>query len=258
MVVCLHCLLGLFPASPLGPTITADASGAWGCGAYEDSTFHWFQVTWPNLWEPVNIAAKELFPFLVAVAVWGQRWQGSKLRFHSDNQAAVLVLNRGSAKDPTLAHLLHSTAQKRYISFCSSFGLSPLPLTERSLCLFAAFLAIQGPQASSIMAYLSAVRHLQIPVGRPSPTSDLWPWLHYVSRGIKRSQNQPQRVRLSITTSILKQLGFPITMASRLQGQATVGRGVHRIFQLLQTQGATAILKLHPIPSSQTWPQIPA
>ena len=165
--------VGLFPASPLGPTITADASGAWGCGAYEDSTFHWFQVTWPNLWEPVNIAAKELFPFLVAVAVWGHCWQGSKLCFHSENQAAVLVLNRGSAKDPTLAHLLHSTAQKRYISFCSSFGLSPLPLTERSLCLFAAFLAIQGPQASSIMAYLSAVRHLQIPVGLPSPTSDL-------------------------------------------------------------------------------------
>ena len=107
-MVFLHCLLGLFPASPLGPTITADASGAWGCGAYEDSTFHWFQVTWPNLWEPVNIATKELFPFLVAVAVWGHCWQGSKLRFHLDNQAAVPVLNRGSAKDPTLAHLLRS------------------------------------------------------------------------------------------------------------------------------------------------------
>ena len=105
MVVFLHCLLA---ASPLGPTITADASGAWGCGAYKDSTFHWFQVTWPNLWEPVNIAAKELFPFLVVVAVLGHRWQGSKLRFHSDNQAAVLVLNRGSAKDPTLVHLLCS------------------------------------------------------------------------------------------------------------------------------------------------------
>ena len=25
--------VGLFPASPLGPTRTADASGAWGCGA---------------------------------------------------------------------------------------------------------------------------------------------------------------------------------------------------------------------------------
>ena len=73
--------VGLFPASPLGPTITADASGAWGCRAYEDSTFHWFQVTWPNLWEPVNIAAKELFPFLVAIAAWGHRWQGSKTAF---------------------------------------------------------------------------------------------------------------------------------------------------------------------------------
>ena len=100
--------VGLFSSSPLGPTITADASGAWGCGTYEDSTFHWFQVIWPKLLEPVNIAAKELFPFLVAVAVWGHHWQGSKLHFHLDNQATVLVLNRGSVKEPTLAHLLHS------------------------------------------------------------------------------------------------------------------------------------------------------
>ena len=99
--------MGLFLSPPLGPTITADASGAWGCGAYEDSNFYWFQVIWPNLWKPVNIAAKELFSFLVAVAVWGHRWQGSKLHFLLDNQASVLILNRGSAKKPTLAHLLH-------------------------------------------------------------------------------------------------------------------------------------------------------
>ena len=100
----------------------------------------------------------------------------------------------------------YTTTQKCYLHFCSSFGLSPLPLTERSLCLFAAFLANQGLQASSIMAYLSAVRHLQVSTGLPSPTTNSWPWLHYVIRGIKRSWNQPQRVRLSITSSILKQL----------------------------------------------------
>ena len=103
-------------------------------------------------------------------------------------------------------------------------------ITERSLCLFAAFLANQGLQASSITAYLSAVRHLQISAGLPSPTTDSWPWLHYVSRGIKCSQNQPQRVRLPITTSILKQLhsiwfsnnyGFPVYKAKLLWAVAS-------------------------------------
>ena len=56
------------------------------------------------------------------------------------------------------------------------------------------------------MAYLSAVRHLQISTGLPLPTTDSWPWLHYVIRGIKRSRNQSQRVHLPIATSILKQL----------------------------------------------------
>ena len=100
----------------------------------------------------------------------------------------------------------YATTQKCYLHFCSSFGLSPLPLTEHSLCLFAAFLANHSLQASSIMAYLSAVRQLQISVGLPSPTTDSWPWLHYVIRDIKRSRSQPQRVCLPIATSILKQL----------------------------------------------------
>ena len=143
----------------------------------------------------------------------------------------------------------YSTAQKRYLSFCSSFGLSPLPLTERSLCLFAAFLANQGLQASSIMAYLSAVRHLQISAGLPSPTTDSWPWLHYVSRGIKRSQNQPQRVRLPITTSILKQLhgvwfsnnhGSPVYKAKLMWAVATTAFfGFFRLGELLPSSSCT-------------------
>jgi hypothetical protein len=35
----------------------------------------------------------------------------------------------------------YTSGQKRYFNFCTSFGLVPLPLTERGLCLFAAFLA---------------------------------------------------------------------------------------------------------------------
>lgn len=100
----------------------------------------------------------------------------------------------------------YSTAQKRYLAFCDHLQLPPLPLSERTLCLFAAFLANQGLQSRSITAYLSALRHLQIAAGLPAPPMNTWPWLHYVTRGIKRSQGPSNRARLPITSSVMRQL----------------------------------------------------
>ena len=120
-------------------------------------------------------------------------------------RAVQSFFSRGLADSSRSSYLF---AQKRYLSFCSQFSISPLPVSERSLCLFAAFLANQGLHARTISAYLSAVRHLQISAGLPTPQISSWPWLHYVTRGIKRSQNQSTKVRLPITTSVIKQLGM--------------------------------------------------
>ena len=100
----------------------------------------------------------------------------------------------------------YSTAQRRYLAFCSNFGIAPLPLSEHTLCLFAAYLANQGLQARSISAYLSGLRYLQISSGLQAPAFSSWPWLHYVTRGIKRSQPPKDNVRLPITLSVLKKL----------------------------------------------------
>ena len=62
-----------------------------------------------------------------------------------------------------------SSGQVRYLNFCNKFSINPLPLTDRSLCLFAAFLANEGLRAQSISVYLSAVRHLQIAAGFQAP-----------------------------------------------------------------------------------------
>ena len=35
---------GLFPSGAKGPEITADASGSWGCGAFLEGLYCWFQV----------------------------------------------------------------------------------------------------------------------------------------------------------------------------------------------------------------------
>ena len=50
----------------------------------------------------VDISAKELLP-IVAAAVWGQSWAGHR---YSDNTAVVAVIQRRSARDHVLLHLL--------------------------------------------------------------------------------------------------------------------------------------------------------
>ena len=92
----------------------SDASGSWGCGALWKGL--WFQVPWNFM--PISnesIAAKELFPVLVGCVVWGRLWKGCTVCCHSDNMAAVSVINQHSAKNDLLCHLL------RCLFFASAF-----------------------------------------------------------------------------------------------------------------------------------------
>ena len=97
----------IWPAGEPTVTCCSDASGSWGCGAVMLQPPHlWFQLKWPCSWSSIHIAAKELVPMVVAAAVWGHLWHGKRVLFKSDNQAAVSALLSGSARDPSLAHLL--------------------------------------------------------------------------------------------------------------------------------------------------------
>ena len=98
--------VALFPDLPTGATIVSDASGTWGCGAYNTITHQWFQLQWPASWSGVNIAVKELIPVVVSAAIWGQDWSGSRVLFRTDNQAVVSRLSSRAARNPHLAHLL--------------------------------------------------------------------------------------------------------------------------------------------------------
>ena len=95
---------GLFPRLPDGPSITADASGSWGAGAFISLDHAWFQIQWPDSWSATNIAAKELLPIVVALAIWGHRCAATRVTLYSDNYAVVQCLETRSAKDPNLAH----------------------------------------------------------------------------------------------------------------------------------------------------------
>ena len=86
-------------------SVRSDASGSWGCGAVSDSA-HWFQVEWPESWQGHHIAAKEMVPVVVAMAVWGHEWYSSTVEVLSDNMSVVCALTAGMTKDPLMMQLL--------------------------------------------------------------------------------------------------------------------------------------------------------
>ena len=91
------------------------------------------------------------------------------------------------------------------MTFCQTTQLTPLPLSECTLCLFVAHLTQQSLQPSSICTYLSSLRHLQISAGLLNPfTPDVFPRLTYILRGIKRSAPSHPDKRLPITPEILR------------------------------------------------------
>ena len=106
----LRCWNGISIMPPTSPphVMRSDASGSWGCGAvYED---HWFQLRWPPAWAGVSIAPKELVPIVIAMILWGPQWAGQRVCCLCDNAAVVAAVNKGSARDPNLAHLLRTLA----------------------------------------------------------------------------------------------------------------------------------------------------
>ena len=66
----------------------------------------WLQLAWPPSWQNANIAAKELLPIVLSLALWGSHWLGSRVLFRTDNQVVVAALMSFSACDPTMSHLL--------------------------------------------------------------------------------------------------------------------------------------------------------
>ena len=83
-----------------------------------------------------------------------------------------------------------------------------MPITEHTLCTFAAHLAKDGLSHQTIKLYLSAIRHYHILAGQGDPfAGDPFPLLQYVLRGIKRSpRHAAQQRRLPITPAIMRTL----------------------------------------------------
>ena len=83
-------------------SIWTDASGSFGCGAWNSATSEWFQLQWSTGQgqvqsgiEEEGITLKELLPVVLSCAIWGRYWAGQAVMFHCDNTGAVAVVNSG-------------------------------------------------------------------------------------------------------------------------------------------------------------------
>ena len=114
------------------------------------------------------------------------------------------LINQGIA--PNTARVYNS-AQSRFIKFCNNYNLSPLPLTENTICLFISYLFNQKLTHSTMKTYLSGIRHLSITAGLNDPHFHTMARLHYVLQGVRRSQSATSthlKPRLPITPALLR------------------------------------------------------
>ena len=103
----------LFLESTTTPTpdleLYTDAAGSVGFGGYFQGK--WFQGHWPPLMllnreRGISIEWQELFPIVVACAIWHPLFKGKRLQFWCDNESVVSIINSGHSKAPLIMELV--------------------------------------------------------------------------------------------------------------------------------------------------------
>ena len=94
--------------------VCIDACGV-GAGGY--SAGDWFNLQWADCpgTQLLHINYKEVLALAPAVDIWGSTWRGQRVYVYSDNQAAVGILNRGTAKNPFVMSVLRNIFWKSVI-----------------------------------------------------------------------------------------------------------------------------------------------
>ena len=71
----------------------------------------WFQGRWPhdlliNKTKEISIEWQELFPVVLACALWYPHFSSKRLQFWCDNQSVVAIINSGHCKAPRVMDLV--------------------------------------------------------------------------------------------------------------------------------------------------------
>ena len=90
-------------------SLYTDASGTIGFGGYFNGKL--FQGRWPphmqlNKDQGISIEWQELFPIVVACALWFPHFSGKRIQFWCDNESVVAILNSGRSRAPRIMDLL--------------------------------------------------------------------------------------------------------------------------------------------------------
>lgn len=98
----------------------------------------------------------------------------------------------------------YRTHLKSYLDFCSKMAIPPVPVTERSVALFATYLA-RRLKPSSTRQYLNIVRLLHLESGLPNPLQDSW-MVKSTLRGIDRVKGCEVVRKAPITPTMLLEM----------------------------------------------------
>ncbi len=66
----------------------------------------WFVVQYPEPWHVYGITFLELFPIVLAIHLFGDKFRNKRLVFHTDNQACVFIINKQTSKSPRIMKLV--------------------------------------------------------------------------------------------------------------------------------------------------------
>ena len=66
----------------------------------------WFQVVFPRSWDELSITFRELYPIMVALAMYGHFMANHRVLFHTDNKGAMFIINKQSSKGRAIMSLV--------------------------------------------------------------------------------------------------------------------------------------------------------
>jgi hypothetical protein len=113
-------------------------------------------------------------------------------------------LVRSALRDTT--HKTYSSAQRKFIEFCNTYGYQAIPASDYTLTQYIASLHSQGLKGSSIRVYIAAIRSLHVLQGHPVPVYS--ERLLLALKGAQKLSSPPDR-KAPITFNILCKM-FPL------------------------------------------------
>lgn len=97
-----------------------DAAGGYGFGAFWSG--HWCAEQWPPDWVEAsvtrNITLLELFPVVVALAIWGPHFANKRILLHTDNKGVLFAVNCLSSSSVMVVRVL-----RQIVWFCLRYNI---------------------------------------------------------------------------------------------------------------------------------------